>query len=76
MLFANQSIDYSKRYIVVRETSMYLFLQEVTKDPNFIFRIHKNTWNVKGIKEGKDGYRWDVPSAIQLKKIEDNGNPI
>lgn len=68
LLFANQSVDTNKKYLLVRETKMYVFLAEIGKNP-FIFRVHKNTLNVKAIKTGEDGYRFDVPKAISLKKI-------
>lgn len=70
LLFANQSIDTAKKYSLVRETAMYVFLQEITKEPQFIFRVHKSTLNVKGIKEGKGGYQFDVPQAKSLDLIE------
>lgn len=48
---------------------MYLFLQEIKPEPTFIFRVHKNTLNVKGIKEGDKGYQFDVPQAKSLIRI-------
>ncbi len=46
------------------------FLEEITKEPSFIFRVHKKTLNVKGIKEGENGYRFDVPQALALSLIK------
>ncbi len=69
LLFRNQSFDSITKYRVVRETKMYLFLEEVTKEPTFIFRVHKKTLNVKGFKYGKNGYSFDVPSAVSLSLI-------
>lgn len=70
LLFKGQSIDTKTRYEVVRQTKVHLFLRQITKEPVFIFRVHIRTLNVKGIKEGKDGYRWDVPRAIVLQKVD------
>ena len=70
LLFKGQSIDDKTRYEVVRETKDYLFLKEIRKEPSFIFRVHVRTLNVKGIKEGKNGYRWDAPSAVRLTKMD------
>ncbi len=69
LLFRNQSVDSITKYRVVRETKMYLFLEEVTKEPIFIFRVHKKTLNVKGFKYGENGYSFDVPSAVSLRLI-------
>lgn len=69
LLFKNQSVDSINKYRVVRETKMYLFLEEVTKLPIHIFRVHKNTLNVKGFKYGENGYSFDVPSAVSLKLL-------
>jgi len=67
LLFANQSVDTKTRYTVVRETAMYIFLEEIAKEKqSFIFRVHKNTLNVKGIKTGKSGYKWDLPRALAM----------
>jgi hypothetical protein len=66
LLFANQDIDSAERYELVRETKMYVFLRPITREPQFIFRVHKVTLSVKGIKEGACGYKWDVPTAISL----------
>jgi hypothetical protein len=70
LLFANQSIDSKERYELVRETKMYVFLKKITKEPIFIFRVHKKTLNVKGIKYGENGYYFDVPKARFLIKID------
>ena len=64
LLFANQSIDTKKRYELIKETKTYVFLREITKEPTFIFRVHKKTLKVKGIKVGE--YSFDVPRAISL----------
>lgn len=69
LLFKNQQVDSINKYRVVRETKMYLFLEEVTKLPIHIFRVHKNTLNVKGFKYGENGYSFDVPSAVSLKLL-------
>lgn len=69
LLFANMSISTKKRYELVRETKSYVFLREITKEPVFIFRVHRKTLNVKGIKPGDDGYRFDVPRAVSLELI-------
>jgi len=69
LLFKNQSVDSIIKYRVVRETKMYLFLEEVTKSPIFTFRVHKNTLNVKGFKYGENGYSFEVPSAVSLKRL-------
>lgn len=69
LLFKNQSVDSINKYRVVRETKMYLFLEEVTKLPIHIFRVHKNTLNVKGFKYGENGYSFEVPSAVSLKLL-------
>lgn len=69
LLFANQSADSKVRYELVRETKMYVFLREITKEPQYIFRVHKKTLSVKGIKEGKNGYQFDVAAARILKKV-------
>lgn len=69
LLFANQSIYSTVRYELVRETKMYVFLREITKEPVYIFRVNKKTLSVKGIKEGKNGYKFDVADAIHLKKV-------
>lgn len=69
LLFANQSVDSKVRYELVRETARYVFLREITKDPRFIFRVNKKNLSVKGIKEGENGYQFDVPNAISLKKL-------
>ena len=71
LLFANQSIDTTVIYKLVRETAMYVFLEQITKEPSFIFRVHKKTLNVKGIKEGENGYKFDVPRAILMKLVND-----
>ena len=67
IIFANESIDTKKRYSLFRETKMYWFFKEWGCD--FIFRIHKNTLNMKGIKEGANGYRWDIPTPISVIEI-------
>lgn len=69
LVFQNQSEEQGRKCKVVRETAMYLFLVE-EKNPLFIERVHKKTLNVKMIKEGKDGYRFDSPKAMFLKKIK------
>lgn len=69
LLFANQSVDTKTRYQLVRETKMYVFLEKIEKEPHYIFRVHKTTLSVKGIKAGKGGYRFNVANAIQLIKI-------
>jgi len=69
LLFANQSVDTNVKYRLVRETSMYVFLEQITKEPMHIFRVHKKTLNVKGFKNEKNGYSFDVPSAISLTLI-------
>jgi len=69
LLFANQSIDSKVRYDLVKETKMYVFLREITKEPQYTFRVHKKTLSVKGIKEGKNGYQFDVADARKLTKI-------
>lgn len=70
LLFANQSVDSKVRYELVRETKMYVFLREITKEPSpYIFRVNKKTLSVKGIKEGKNGYQFDVADARSLKKV-------
>ena len=66
LLFANMSVGTKKRYELVRETKSYLFLRELTKEPVFIFRVHRKTLNVKGIKPGENGYRFDVARAVSL----------
>jgi hypothetical protein len=68
LLFANQSIDTTTRYKLVRETKMYLFLDNVCGSA-FTYRVHKTSLNVKGIMTGENGYRFDVPRAISLTKI-------
>lgn len=69
LLFKNQSVDSINKYRVVRETKMYLFLEPITKLPIHIFRVHKNTLNVKGFKYSENGYSFDVPSAVSLKLL-------
>lgn len=69
LLFKNQSVDSINKYRVVRETKMYLFLEPITKLPIHIFRVHKNTLNVKGFKYGENGYSFEVPSAVSLKLL-------
>jgi hypothetical protein len=69
LLFENQSIDTKIVYNVVRETKCYLFLEVLTKTPCHIFRVHKKTLIVKGIKNGVNGYKWDVPTAVFLVKL-------
>lgn len=69
LLFANQSVDSKTRYELIRETKVYVFLREITKEPVYILRVHKKTLNVKGIKEGKNGYKFDIPCAITLEKV-------
>ena len=69
LLFKNQSVDSIIKYRVVRETKMYFFLEEVTKLPIHIFRVHKKTLNVKGFKYGENGYSFEVPSAVSLNLI-------
>jgi len=68
MIISNQT-DYEQKYKLIKETSMYVFLQQITKEPTFIYRVHKKTLNVKGIKQGKDGYKFDVPRASKLIKL-------
>lgn len=68
LLFANQSIDSKVKYKLIRETKMYVFLID-TRGSTFIFRVHKKTLNVKGIKYGENGYSFDVPSAVSLNLI-------
>lgn len=73
LLFANQSSDTTKRFSLIRETKSYVYLKEIgLHEPNFIFRVHKKTLNVKGIKEGDnyDGHQWDVPTARFLQKCD------
>lgn len=65
---ANQT--YSAEYELLRETKMYVFLRQITKNPPHIFRVHKKTLSVKGIKEGKLGYKFDAPKARILIKIK------
>ena len=67
LLFANQSADSKVRYELVRETKMYVFFKRNHKNPQYIFRVHKKTLSVKGIKEGKNGYQFDVANARSLK---------
>lgn len=69
LLFANQSVDSKTRYELIRETKVYVFLREITKEPVHILRVHKKTLNVKGIKEGKNGYKFDIPCVITLEKV-------
>lgn len=69
LIFANQSIDTTKTYSCIRETKMYVWLKENTKEPTFVFRVHKKTTKVKGIKEGLNGYKFEVPTAIILIKL-------
>ena len=68
LLFSNQTENKSNYYFLVRETKMYVFLQK-TNEPH-IYRVHKKTLSVKGIKEGKEGYQWDAPKASILKKLK------
>ncbi len=70
LIFENQSTDIKARFTLERDTKMYLFLRQVG-NPCHIFRVHKKTLNVKGIKEGKDGYRFDIPTAIWLDYVND-----
>ena len=72
LLFANQAIDSKVRYELIRETKMYVFLRPITKDPEYIFRVHKNSLSVKGIKQGKNGYKFDVADARSLKQCEEH----
>lgn len=69
LLFANQSTCSNVEYELLRETKMYVFLRQITKEPPHIFRVHKKTLSVKGIKEGKFGYRFNVANAKSLKKV-------
>lgn len=69
LLFANQSADSKVKYELVKETATHVFLREITKEPQYIFRVHKKTLGVKGIKEGKNGYQFDVAKAKKLTKI-------
>lgn len=69
LLFANQAIDSNVRYELVRETKKHVFLRQIIEEPAYIFRVHKTTLSVKGIKQGKNGYQFDVADAISLKQI-------
>lgn len=69
LLFANQSIYTTKTYSCIKETKMYVWLKENKTQTDFVFRVHKNTLNVKGIKEGLNGYKFEVPTAITLIKM-------
>jgi hypothetical protein len=66
LIFKNQSKDTSTIYDVVKETDKYVFLTNGIHD----FRVDKKTLSVKGIKNGKDGYSWDLPKAIALEKVQ------
>ena len=75
LIFANQSSDTKMRYRAVRETKMYVFLQEIARDESsFIFRVHRKTFSVKGINTGADGYAFKMPTAIIFEKIENLAN--
>ena len=67
LLHKNESVDTKTRYKLERETKMYVFLSD-TRGSDFIWRVHKNTLNIKGIhKEGL--YEFDVPRAISCQEI-------
>jgi hypothetical protein len=68
LIFGNQSIGNDVKYTLIRETVMYVFLKK-EHNPIHIFRVHKKSLNVKGIKQGKNGYKWNLPKAIILEKI-------
>jgi hypothetical protein len=80
LLFANQSIDTKKRYNLVRETKMYLFLVENCVHSNYVFRVHKKTLNVTGFTKNyttkktvpyaERGYGLDTVKAIWLEKVD------
>jgi hypothetical protein len=74
LIFANQS-DTKMRYRAVRETKMYVFLQEIAREEStFIFRVHRKTNRVKGINTGADGYAFKMPTAIIFEKIDNLAN--
>jgi hypothetical protein len=68
LLFANQSDDQKGTiYSLIRETKTLVFLHQ----PNspHMYRVHKASLRVKGIKTGANGYKWDAPKAISLKLL-------
>lgn len=70
LFFKGMSIDSKNNvYELTRETKVYLFLKQLGTD-NFIFRVNKKSLNVKGIKQGDNGYFFSVPKAIKLDKIK------
>jgi hypothetical protein len=74
LVFANRGMDKNSVYDCTKETKRYVFL----KQPNaeYTFRVSKNTLNIKGIKDGENGFTFDVPTAICLKKILQVGDQI
>lgn len=69
LVFANQAKGKHTIYECIKETKRYLFLTQ--PDGIYTLRVSKSTYNVKGIKNGADGYRFDIPTAIFLEKIEE-----
>lgn len=57
-------------YDLVRETKMYVFLFQT--NGVHTYRVHKTSLNIKGIKYGKNPYRFDVPKASILKRLSPN----
>lgn len=74
LVFANQAISDNSIYDCVRETKRYVFLKQPNSE--YTFRVSKNTLNIKGIKEGENGFTYDVPTAIRLIKMKTVGDQI
>jgi len=71
LVFANQSEDSSATYNLIKETENYVFLENPkNKSIGHTFRVNKKTLTVKGIKEGKEGYMFDVPKAVNLIELD------
>lgn len=68
LLWANQGVDNKDRYKLIKETPMYFFFKKIP-NASFVFRVHKKTKNVKGIKEGKNGYQFDMPRIDIINKF-------
>jgi hypothetical protein len=70
LVFSNQSEASADIYNVEKENDNYVFLSK-NRMPH-ILKVNKKSLMVKGIKDGKDGYQWDVPRAIKLIEIKNH----
>ena len=67
IVYSNQSFDTSSTFELIRESKMYYFFKRVSGfNDDWVYRVHKNTYNTKIITSG-----WANPSvkAIAIVKL-------